>query len=445
MKAQRIGNGHLRARVPAPFAALMLALQLQGADTKLLRLLREEEWRELLPLMDRARLTLPLAQESLSCLPGWVHERLESNVADVARHWKHVQAAYREAAATLDANGVNHLVLKGFTQAPDFVPRPELRRQCDVDFYVPPEYIPAAVRSLQEIGYAACHPQEDYRYADHVPTLVRFGTWKWQGHIYDPEVPPAIEVHFCMWNDSVSSITIRDVEQFWKRRRIRTLGELVFPALHAVDHLGYFSLHILRNVFNGESPVHHVRELATFLNKPVCNDAFWREWALMHSQRFRSMQTVAFSLAVAWFSCNVPDAIEAEMDRLPTGLKNWIGTCGCSPLEALFRRTRDGRLLQFLLAETAEARKRILWKALTPGHVFGPEGAASSRMHPSTPARPNPISSYLAYPAYICNRVWINGSAVVRFLANAGRVQVSPRRDLARDRMGRVLRTQRRV
>ena len=443
MKAQRI-NEHSRARVSAPFAAVMQALQLQSADTRLLRSLSDQEWRELLPMMDRARLTLPFAQESHSCLPHWVHERLESSMADAAQNFKHVQAAYCEAAATLDAHGADYLVLKGFTQAPDFVPRPELRRQCDIDFYVPREYIPAAVRSLQEIGYAACHPEEVYRDADHVPTLVRFGTWKWRGQIYDPEMPPAIEVHFCMWNDSVSLITVREVEEFWKRRRIRAWGKLVFPALHPVDHLGYFGLHILRNIFAAESPVHLVRELATFLNKSRCNDVFWREWALMHSQRFRSMQTIAFSLAVAWFSCNIPDAIEAEMDRLPTKLQNWIETCGCCPLEKLFRNTRDGRLLQFLLAETAEARKQILWKALAPRRVPGPERVASSLMHPSMPARSKLISSYLAYPGYICSGVWRYGSAVVRFLANARRVQLSPRRDCARSD-GSPFGTQRRV
>ncbi|HVH88659.1 MAG TPA: hypothetical protein VM912_18215, partial [Terriglobales bacterium] len=214
----------------------------------------------------------------------------------------------------------------------------------------------------------------------------------------------------------------RDVEEFWNRRRVRTWGELVFPALHPIDHLGYFCLHILRNIFAGESPVHHMRELATFLNTSGCNDAFWKEWALMHSQRFRSMQTIVFSLAIAWFSCNMPDALKAEADQLPTEWQNWIRMCGCSPLEILFRRTRDGHLLQFLLAETAEARKRIFWRALSPGRVSGPEGVAVSETHPSTPVRSKLISSYLAYPGYVCSRVWMNGWAVARFLANAARV-----------------------
>lgn len=415
----------------------MRALQLQTADTRLLRSLGDKEWRALLPMMDRTRLTLPLARESHSCVPGWVRERLDRNVADIAHNWQqHVQAGYREAAATLDENGVDYLVLKGFTQAPDFVPRPELRRQCDIDFYVPREFIPTAVRSLQKIGYSSCYPEEDYQHGDHVPTLVRFGTWRWRGQIYDPDVPPAIEIHFCMWNNSASSIAIRDFEEFWDRRRIRTWGELVFPALHPVDHLGYFSLHILRNIFAEESPVHLLRELATFLNNFDGNDQFWREWAGTHSLRFRNMQTIAFSLAIAWFSCSVPDAVKAEFELLPPKLQNWIERCGSSPLEIPFRRTRDGRLLQFLLADTTQARKRILWTALVPGRIAGPKRIAASGTHPSTPAGPKVIRSYLAYPGFLLSRAWMHGCAVIRFLANAARVYISSRTGPPWDRLG---------
>jgi hypothetical protein len=398
----------------------MRALQLQGAETTMLRSLRNEEWRELLPILDRAHLTLPFAQQALSGLPCWVREHLGNNLADTARHSERVRVAYREAAATLDANGVEYLVLKGFTQAPDFAPRPELRWQGDIDFYVPREHIPAAVRSLQEIGYGSCHAEEDYRFTDHVPTLVRFGAWKWNGNVYDPEVPPAVEVHFCLWNDSVSSITIPEIEEFWGRRRFRRVGDLTFPALHPVDHVGYFALHILRCVFGAESPVHHVRELATFLDRRAFDDDFWKEWTMMHSPRLRSMQAIAFSLAVAWFSCNQHGAVKAEIDSLYPPLRSWIETCGCAPLEILFRRTRDGRLLQSLLVETPEARRRILAMALGPGRIAGPAKSARVKTHPTTtPGRSNLIYSYLAYPAYLLSRVWMNGSAILRFLAHA--------------------------
>jgi hypothetical protein len=418
MRAQII-NRHSKARVPAPFAAVMMAMQLHESDTRQLRSLNEEEWRELLPLMDRSRLPLPFAQELPNCVPALVRDRLESNLADTAGNWKHLQAAYREAAATLDANGLDYVVLKGFTQAPDFVPRPELRRQCDIDFYVPRDQIASAVLSLQQIGYAPCHPEEVYRIADHVPTLVRFGEWKWRGDMYDPDIPPAIEIHFCFWNDSISLIALPEVDEFWKRRRVRGYKDMVFPALHQVDQLAYFAMHILRDIFNEDSRINHVRELGMFLDGSVNDDAFWREWTTMHSPRLRSIQAVAFALAVAWFTCRVSDAVKSEIDSLSPAVKAWIEKCGSTPLEAQFRRTRDGRLLQLLLAETREARKKILWRAVTPSRLPGPAMVASFGTHPSLPATAKRISTYLTYPLYMAGRAWINGSAVLRFLAHA--------------------------
>ena len=421
MRAQVIGNGFLKARIPAPFAAAMQALQLPGtADTKILRLLSDKEWRELLSKMDFAHLTLPFAQLELTGLPCWVRERLGNNLADTARHWGRVQTAYREAAATLDANCMEYLVMKGFTQAPDFAPRPELRWQGDIDFYMPRHHIPAAVRALQGIGYTSCQAEEYYQYADHVPTLVRFGTWKWSGNRYDPDVPPAVEVHFCLWNESISSIGIREIDEFWYRRRFCKLGDLTFPALHPVDHVGYFALHILREIFCAESAAHHVRELATFLHRRALDDSFWREWKAMHSPRLRSMETIAFSLAVRWFSCNHHHALKEAIESLDPALRSWVETCGNAPLETLFRRTREGRLLQSLLAETPESRRRIIAMALSPGRIAGPAKVASVEIHPTaTPAQSNWIDRYLAYPAYLVSRVWLNGSAIFRFIAHA--------------------------
>ncbi|HEV2326591.1 MAG TPA: nucleotidyltransferase family protein [Terracidiphilus sp.] len=403
----------------------MQALQLRGHDASLLHALQDEDWRQLLPMLDRARLTLPLAQKAPSGLPGWVRERLSCNLADAARSWERVQTAYREAAAALDGKGVEFLVLKGFTQAPEYVPSPKLRRQWDIDLYVPRDQIASAVRGLQEIGYASCRAEEVYRHADHVPTLVRFGTWKWRGNWYDPDTPPAIELHFCLWNDSVSSIAIPEVNEFWIRRRVRACEDLIFPALHPVDHLAYFALHILRDIFNEDSRANQVQELAISLDRRAGDDAFWKEWTATHSRRSRSMQATVFSLAVAWFSCCVSDTVKSEIRSLPPRVGAWIKRCGCTPLEAQFRRTRDGRLLQTLFAETPEARKKILWRVVLPERVPGPAKIASCRTHPSLPEAPKLISSYLAYPAYIASRAWLNGGAILRFVAHASLVLAS--------------------
>jgi len=125
-------------------------------------------------------------------------------------------------------------------------------------------------------------------------------------------------------------------------------------------------------------------------------------------------------LAVSWFSCNRHSTVKAAIDSLHPPLRSWINTCGSVPLEILFRRARDGRLIQSMLAEIPEARRKIITMALAPGRIRGPAKSASIQTHPTlTPAKLNPIYSYLAYPAYLLKKIWMHGSVVLRFLTRA--------------------------
>ena len=420
MRAQVIGNGRLKGRIPAEFAAALQALQLQGEDARALQSMSDIQWRELLPMLDRSRMTLPLAQRGYSGLPCWVQERLRSNLADTAQHWRRVlQAAYCEAAAALDAVAVEHLVLKGFTQAPEFVARPEFRRQYDLDLYIQRWQIPTAVRALQEIGYFRLRKEEDCPGSDHVAPLARFGEWKWNGSFYDPHVPPVIEIHYCLWNDALNAIAVPEIEEFWNRRKRRRIEDLAFPSLDPIDHVGYLALHILREVFKGEPPLHLVREMATFVHWRADDSPFWGEWRRNHSARMRSMEAIAFWLASAWFSCRLPEAVKEEIDALSPLVRSWLERWGSVPFECLFRRTREGRLLQFVLADSHEARRTIVRMALLPGNISSPAEVASFGTHPTSREEPRLILRYLSYPGYLLSRTWMNGCAILRLLAHA--------------------------
>jgi hypothetical protein len=429
MRAQPIGNGHLTARVPAHFAAVLEALQLRGASAEALRALDDSAWTDTLAFCDRSGLTLPLALRGYRGFPDWVTQRLQWNLADSSDHFKLTQATYIEAASALAGAGVPWIVLKGFTQAPDFAASPRFRLQGDIDIYTPREHVPAAVRALENIGYRP-NDEQDYLRADHSPTLVRFGGWERSRNLFDPEMPLCIEVHFCLWNHAVSMISLTDVEEFWERRIQRSLGSLEFPALHPVDHLGYFALHVLREIFAAERVVHRGLELATLL-ETRCNDtSFWNEWKSMHSAQLRQAEVVAMALAAAWFSAPMPLAVREEIDSLPAGLRVWIEGCGASPLDAIAGRTRDGRLLQMLLTQSSSSRWRILARALSPGFVPGPRKHAHLPVDPTQPAKRR-SKWYWDYLAYLASRSWLNGLAVLRFIAHAVVLYVSqltPRR-----------------
>ena len=127
MRPYPIGNGTVSPRIPREVAALLDALQLEGANTDALLALEDDDWMRLLDFCDLAHLALPLSQVNITGAPRWVVGRLEQNVADNARRFERIKAAYVEAAAALSRAGISHLVLKGFTQSPDYVKDARLR------------------------------------------------------------------------------------------------------------------------------------------------------------------------------------------------------------------------------------------------------------------------------------------------------------------------------
>ncbi|HZZ39259.1 MAG TPA: nucleotidyltransferase family protein [Acidobacteriaceae bacterium] len=417
MRAQLIGNGLLMARLSEHRAAVLAALQLQGASTEALLSFDDAAWQQVLTFCDRMKLTLPLALRSSRGFPVWVNERLMENLTNTARRFVSVQATYREMAAALDCAGVPHLVLKGFTQSPDFVKAPQCRMQSDIDLYTDTAHIPAGVQALEGIGYESSGTAETYRQADHVPTLTRYREWRPGSSPYDPEMPLAIDLHYCLWNAAVSMIQLPEMEDFWKRRIERKLGELSFPALARVDHLGYFALHMLRDLFAGAQALHQALELATFLHERTDDVVFWTEWQALHSPRLRRMEALSFALAGAVFSSRLPEAIHEEIARLPAQQRRWIETCGGNLLATTFARNRDGRLLQFLLADSPAMRRKILWNAVLPTTISSPQSVASWPEHAVMPQLQH--RRWLGrYPAYLVSRISLNSAAIFRLVAN---------------------------
>ena len=424
MRPYPIGNGTVSPRIPREVVALLDALQLEGSNTDALLALDDADWRRLLEFCDLAHLALPLSQVDTENFPDWVVRRLEQNLSDNARRFERVRAAYVEAAAAMGRAGVSHLVMKGFTQVPDYVSDPRLRVQSDIDIFCPERHVEAAQSALMKIGY---HPVEGSDFhADHLPALSRPGTWKWRGNAYDPEMPPGIEVHFCLWNQCVSLIEVPEVQHFWERRVMRRLGNMEFCALHPVDHLGYLALHILRGVMSGDWVVHHVYEVATFLHNRTHDVEFWSQWYEMHSANLRGMEALAFSLARNWFSCPLPEVVRVEVDRLPLGQKRWLRRFGGAPLEAMFRHNKDGRLLQLLLTRSRTSRQSVLRKVILPARVPGINAPAVRIRYRR--ARPEENTNrFINYLAFLGRTAFANATANISFLMHGVSLWVSTR------------------
>jgi hypothetical protein len=423
MRSYPVGNGTLSPRVPREFAALMNALQIRGANTDALLELGNTDWEKLLEFCDLAHLTLSLAQVRRTGFPAWVVSRLDSNVADNAQRFENVRASYEEVANAFERARVSHLVLKGFTQSPDYVKDPRLRVQSDLDLYCPPDDIAKALGELERIGYKTLDPLVS-RNADHLPIMNRPTDWTWRGNMFDPQMPVGIELHHCLWNESLNLISVPEINSFWDRRVVRRLGKFWFPTLNEIDQLGYFALHILRGIISGDWIVHHVRELALFLQGHAEDEQFWQEWAIAHSIHLRSLESIAFSLARMWFSCALPETVRLRVDSLPAARRNWIERHAGASLEVMFRRNKDGRLLQLLLTESWVARRAALRRAIIPTIMVRPGGPAARIKHRRLNAS-GKANRYFDYLVYLGGRLLSHLVELLFFISHGIRLWLS--------------------
>jgi hypothetical protein len=365
MNSQTIAVDVLSSKVPRTVAALLAALHLREPNMNPLKRLGDHEWNSLLEFCDLVHLTLSLAQLPQEGFPLWVIERLRANVADNALRFERVKATYKEAAEALDRADIEHVVIKGFTQAPDYVPNPCLRAQSDLDLYCLPDTIDLARNSLEALGYKP-NDNQDYTYADHDRTLVRQGNWQWRGNPFDPEMPLSIELHFCFWNAPVSHLPLIGIADFWKRRITRGINGFSFTSLSTVDQLGYLTLHILRNIFLRDAILHHVYELSVFLHRHAEDDAFWAAWTEIHDASLRTVEAIAFYYAKIWFGCDLHPEVKSTIESLPQLQQKWLDSFAASDIEGLSHMNKDFLWLQLSFLKSPEAKIRLIKRTLFP-------------------------------------------------------------------------------
>jgi predicted MFS family arabinose efflux permease len=395
------GNGKLVLHLTGEFLALLSALHLRNPDTEELKTFTDQQWGALLSFCETAHLTLSLAQLSIEGIPSWVSETLRANLADNALRVERIKATYQEAADALHRVGAEHIVIKGFTQAPDYVASPRLRAQSDIDLYCPPDSLEAARASLKSIGYQSVR-KADLTNADHVAALVRLGDWQWKGNPFDPDMPLGIELHFCLWNEHTAQFNI-PVEDFWQRRTTRTVDSLTFSTLSPIDHMGHLTLHILRNLFLHDWIIHHVRELAVFLDAHAYDDAFWEEWAGTHDATLQSIEAIAFYLARDWFGCALHTQAENAIAILTPLRRQWLNHFSGSALEGMFHQNKDSLWLHLTFLPTIATKWKIFRKTMIPPKI-APLHSPIVQIRNKRLVHSGPRYLWLQYVAYLFSR-----------------------------------------
>lgn len=388
---------------PRYVTALISALNFRSPQPEILHALDHREWQRLLVFGDQMHLTIPLSQAFESYCPSWVCERVERNVADNAQRFQIIKTTYTEIADALTRANVDHLVLKGFCNAPEYVLDPRHRIQSDIDLFCLPETIVRARDALSALGFRSQHRLDDI--CEHLPPLRRKTAWQWRGNAYDPEMPLAIELHHSLWDSAIERCGPKGITDFWHRRVERRLEEISFSALSPIDSLGYLALNLLRDLLRGTGLVtSQIYELAWFLHRNSRNKEFWNSWTEMHDGELRRLESVSLLLARTWFDCDLAEAVETEIDRLPVGTQRWFNSpATCPSPMGWLRPNTDGIWLHSSLLETKTEKWKVIFDRLLP-RVLPLDAAIASKVPNNSPTQLSGSYRYYRYVIYLFTR-----------------------------------------
>jgi len=342
------------------------SLSFTNDRTAELRGLSDTDWKELLPLLDRSLLTLPLGVRNLPHLPDWVQARIGRDLVNNAERHERIVKTYQTVAEALSAAGIEFVVLKGLTHWPLYCDDLRHRPQYDLDLYCPAHAIQLAYNAVSALGY---EPAEDRggTALDHLPSMIRKTGWRTKNDYYDPDMPLTIELHFRLWDPGTERFDLPESSDFWARRQTRKIGELTIPALRPVDELSYAAWHLMRHLVRGDLRACHLYEIAHFLNRTVADDVFWIDWRDCHAARPEPLiETIAFRLATEWFECDAHPVVRDLMATLPSPVKHWFNLFAFSPALAFERPNKDELFLHFCLVKGTRDRLRIAKRRLLP-------------------------------------------------------------------------------
>ena len=351
--------------VPRCCAAVLDALKFTTVSLGSLSSWNEDDWKQALDFCDSSQLTLLTANACRGGLPSWVAERTRRNLDANVTRLEQLQREYLQIARGFEAASVEHVVLKGFAQAPWFVSDLRLRPQYDLDLWCPENQLPMAQRVLTQLGFQSITAQGRFP-TDHLPPMVRKTGWEWRGDYFDLEIPPVVELHFRLWDEATERFAAPGLEPFWTRRRRQQLAQETIPVLHPADQFAFATLHVLRHLLRGNLKALHVYEIAHFLDKRQGDAEFWNEWRELHPARLRELQTLACCLAGKWFACGLPAAVAAEINRLRPELRVWFESYAACAVESKFRAAKDELWLHLALLPSFKDRIAVVRRRMIP-------------------------------------------------------------------------------
>ena len=337
--------------------ALIDALQFKNTSAARLRSLEDSEWGKLLPLCDRAQLTLLLYKLHADDLPDRVRARIDRNWRDNATRNKRWQGLLDEMADALRERSIDFVLLKGPSHAPHLSPDPLLRAFGDIDLWLQPERVHEADSVLRSIGYAPVGSSK----GRHLAPLVRPEKWEWRGDCFAPDLPISVDLHYELWDSALECIGGPDERAMWSRCTGGRISTLAKP-----DLLTFAVLHFVMHLLHGDLRLHRIWEIAYFLHTHTTDVDFWTDWRGLYPEEVLRLQVLTFLLAQLWFDCDIPAPLADELEGLSPEIKLWVKHYGWSPITGLLSPNKDELWLNLSLVESRSARLRILRRRLFP-------------------------------------------------------------------------------
>ena len=357
-----IQDALVRADAPQHIIAVLKLLQFGTPSTENLYRLDEGEWQKFLCWCDARQLTMLLPYVCGGSLPPPIAENILDKTNRYAIRFERLKASLFEITDAFQAANLEFVLLKGLSHAPDMTPDALLRAQGDIDLWLRGSSVYEAAAVLRGLGYGSMRDSK----SRHLGPMARPNTWRWQGDLFDPDMPISVELHYELWSAKAEHVEVPQLDSFWARRTVRDFAGHNIPVLCQEDLLGFAALHLLLHLLHGDLPLQRAWEIAQFLETHADDDRFWNNWSTTHDSQLRQIEAAMYCLVGQWFGCRLSQSVSTEIFTLDDKLKAWLADLWLAPLISQWRPNKREVWLHLTLVKTRKDQVKILLRRLFP-------------------------------------------------------------------------------
>lgn len=325
--------------------------------------------------MDRGNLSLYLLRQlehhsAEDRLPREFHIALAERLALNRLRTDEWLRDFQVISAALSDHGVPHLAMKGFTLAPEFCPRFELRHQGDIDLLVQPHDLGRAQSALVAIGYTS-------RGMDLADALNLSGPGEERvsmaESVYRAGRVRKIELHVNLL-EGLGPVQLDYPEGQWRRAAKRDPSD-TYLTLSRADMFVYQLFHAFKHAINSWIRPGWLYEIAYFIDLNRGDAALWQEVIACSGDQslLRDGLGLVLDLVTRMFGLTIPEPLRSFMlDPLPPRITLWNEHFGRSFVQSDFPGNKLYLFAQQQFISDPQTWRSHLHSSLFPFHKKPP-------------------------------------------------------------------------